>query len=488
MHLVRAWVLWAETDTIILLPALSKVFENVLNNRLSFCKETVIPKDPLQNGFNKNAPVTDNIFILNGIIEKYKVTKKPLYICFVDFKSAFDLVNRQALFYKLKKQDIKGKFYRIIKSMLSKAKSRVKWDKNLGDIIDNLYGVLQGGVLSPSLFKIFIEDLPKYLDPEDGVKMGTILINYLLHADDLALISETSAGLQKLLIGLEKFCCRWHITVNLIKTNVMVFNESHSVIREVQNFLFFGNIIEECNKYKYLGTIFTNNNNTFAENITYLKNKAQRAIGDIRTNISKITGVNKPHGIMMKLFDSQILPILEYGSEIWFPGKNLASFESVHLNFLKCALGVRTQTSSLAIYGESGRFPLVMRQEDRALKLWLRLKFSKENKPINNVFYELENLQNLGYDTWLTKIRTILGTLYNNVTDLENSRRLLSDLKEKRYRLFMEKLLIDIKDHASNPKLRTYCLLKPDYRKEPYFHYITNRNFLGVISRFRTSS
>ena len=148
----------------------------------------------------------------------------------------------------------------------------------------------------------------------------------------------------------------------------------------------------------------------------------------------------------------------------------------------------RQDTNIICIYGETGRFPLVMRQEDRALKLWLRLKFSKENKPINNVFYELENLQNLGYDTWLTKIRTILGTLYNNVTDIENSRRLLSDLKEKRYRLFMEKLLIDIKDHASNPKLRSYCLFKIDYRKEPYLHYVTNRNFLTAISRFRTSS
>ena len=211
---------------ITLLSSLSKTFENILNNRLSYCKETVMSDDPLQNGFNKDTPVTDNVFILNGIIEKYKATKKPLYVCFVDFKSAFDNVNRKALFYKLSKQDVKGKFYKIIKSMLNNAKSKVKWDNNLGDIIDNLYGVLQGGVISPALFKIFIEDLPKYLDPEDGVKMGSILIHYLLHADDLVLISETSSGLQNLLLGLETFCSRWHITVNLVKTNVLIFNKN----------------------------------------------------------------------------------------------------------------------------------------------------------------------------------------------------------------------------------------------------------------------
>ena len=79
--------------------------------------------DDFQNGFKKDTPVTDNIFILNGIIEKQKANKKPLYICFVDFKSAFDLINRQALFYKLRKNDIQGKFYKIIRSMLKNAKN-----------------------------------------------------------------------------------------------------------------------------------------------------------------------------------------------------------------------------------------------------------------------------------------------------------------------------------------------------------------------------
>ena len=473
---------------ITLLTSLSKTFENILNNRLTYCKETVIPGDPLQNGFNKDTPVTDNVFILNGIIEKYKATKKPLYTCFVDFKSAFDNVNREALFYKLIKQDIKGKFYNIIKSMLNNAKSRVKWDNNLGDIIDNLYGVLQGGVISPALFKIFIEDLPKYLDPEDGVEMGTILIHYLLHADDLVLISETSTGLQKLLHGLEIFCCRWHITVNLVKTNVMIFNKSHASTREVQDFLLFKNKIAEVDKYKYLGIIFTNSRNTFAENITYLRNKAQRAIGDIRTNIYKIIGVNKPYDLMMKLFDSQIIPILEYGAEIWYTGKNMPHYEAVHLGYLKYVLGVKPNTSTLAIYGETGRFPLVLRQEDQAIKLWLRLKFSNVKKPINHVFDELESLQNLGYTTWLSKIKNILGDVYISAVENENPHKLIASLKETRYKTFMESFLTDINDNTLCPKLRTYSIFKLDYRKEAYLCHNMNRNYMTAISRFRTSS
>ena len=129
-----------------------------------------------------------------------------------------------------------------------------------------------------------------------------------------------------------------------------------------------------------------------------------------------------------------------------------------------------------------------MRQEDRAIKLWLRLKLSKNKKPINHVFDELERLQSNGHSTWLTKIKNSLGPLYDNITDIESPKRLLSELKEERYKNFMAKYFIDINDNASKPKLRTYYLFKTEYRKEAYLYQICNRNFFTALSRFRTSS
>ena len=88
-----------------------------------------------------------------------------------------------------------------------------------------MYGVLQGGLLSPSPFNSFLEDLPAYLDIEKGVSIGAIHIAYLLYADDLVLMSESPTGLQNSIHGLEKFCMQWHMVVNLTKTKVLVFNE-----------------------------------------------------------------------------------------------------------------------------------------------------------------------------------------------------------------------------------------------------------------------
>ena len=82
-------------------PAIGKIFDSILNKRLQFSKECLGTGDPFQNGFKPNSSAIDNIFILNGIIDKCKAVGRPLYACFVNFKSAFDLINRSELLYKL---------------------------------------------------------------------------------------------------------------------------------------------------------------------------------------------------------------------------------------------------------------------------------------------------------------------------------------------------------------------------------------------------
>ena len=45
-----------------------------------------------------------------------------------------------------------------------------------------------------------------------------------------------------------------------------------------------------------------------------------------------------------------------YGSEVLFIGKEILDFETVHLSFLKSMLGVKQQTTSATIYGDTGRY------------------------------------------------------------------------------------------------------------------------------------
>ena len=475
---------------ITLLPALSKIFESILNNRLSYCKRILKSDDPLQNGFKPETPTTDNTFILNGIIEKYTVLKRPLYVCFVDFKSAFDHVNRQALLFKMMNQNIKGKMLKIISSMFAKSSSRVKWNAELGEIFDNLYGVLQGGVLSPTLFKIFLEDLPKYLDNSKGVKIGDTIISHLLQADDLVLMSETQSGLQYLLNGLERFCNRWHMVINLLKTNIMVFNSQYQVIHVVKPFKINGEPIPETTKYKYLGTIISNSKKRYKENSTYIRDKAMRAMAGVCSNVRRAVGGELSIALHLKIFDTYVRPILEYGAEVWFQEEQIQELETVQLRYLKTMLRVKRQTSNLAVYGETGRFPLLLRQQDQALKLWCRLQHMEKDKPIAKIYFELEQLHTQGHTTWATKIHNILRKYSLSAKDAYEmpSNTFYAYMKDIRYRQFMNNWFAEINNSDNNPILRTYKLFKKQYCIEPYLMKLVSSKYRATLARFRTSS
>ena len=61
-------------------------------------------------------------------------------------------------------------------------------------------GVRQGGILSPSLFAVYVDDLSKQLiAARSGCFIGHQCINHVMYADNICLIVPSALGLQKLL-------------------------------------------------------------------------------------------------------------------------------------------------------------------------------------------------------------------------------------------------------------------------------------------------
>jgi hypothetical protein len=50
-----------------------------------------------QARFRKDYHTTEQLFMLQTLIEQSKAKKKPLYCCFVDFKKTFDIMSREML-------------------------------------------------------------------------------------------------------------------------------------------------------------------------------------------------------------------------------------------------------------------------------------------------------------------------------------------------------------------------------------------------------
>ena len=112
-----------------------------------------------QAGFRKNYSTTDHIFNLKCLIDLYLFRGKKLYCAFIDYKKAFDSVNRIYLWQKLLSLNVDGKMFKIIHNMYEQAKSCVKAGNCKSQFFSCNVGVRQGENLSPILFSIFLNDL-----------------------------------------------------------------------------------------------------------------------------------------------------------------------------------------------------------------------------------------------------------------------------------------------------------------------------------------
>jgi hypothetical protein len=86
--------------------------EKYLDTNSIICKEQI--------GFKKGSRTSDHILTLKTIIDKAFKSSKKVYACFIDFKKAFDTINREALFYKLSQYNIKGPFLILHKTCTKK--------------------------------------------------------------------------------------------------------------------------------------------------------------------------------------------------------------------------------------------------------------------------------------------------------------------------------------------------------------------------------
>ena len=193
---------------ITLISCFAKLFTSVLNKRLETWSKENDNSSDAQFGFKANHSTIDAVFILKFLIDQQLQTKKKLYCAFIDLKKAFDSVSRLSLWYKLIKCGIDGKVFDIIRSMYANIKLRVKCLNSLSDLYLCDVGLLQGEIMSPFLFSLFINDIEAHLQENinDGINIEQLQLYLLLFADDAVLFSESREGLQNNINNLESYC------------------------------------------------------------------------------------------------------------------------------------------------------------------------------------------------------------------------------------------------------------------------------------------
>ena len=139
------------------------------------------------------------IFTVKTLINYYTHQNTPVYTCLLDASKAFDRVNHWTLFAKF----IESYAPRLIVSILlfwyQMEQVSIKWGKSISQYITICNGVLQGGILSPRLFALYVNQLTnRLIDCKAGCYFNDMCINYLLYEDDICILALFASAMQSL--------------------------------------------------------------------------------------------------------------------------------------------------------------------------------------------------------------------------------------------------------------------------------------------------
>ncbi|KAL2103995.1 hypothetical protein ACEWY4_000863 [Coilia grayii] len=209
-----------------------------------------------QFGFKSKHSTDMCIYALKEAVEKYRGQGSTMLVGFIDASKAFDRVNHHKLFTKLKHRGVPCSIIRILAYWYDRQTMQVKWGNILSSPFRVGNGVRQGGLLSPSLFSLYMDDLSRELrDCNTGCIIGNTLINHIMYADDLAIISPSSAGFQQLLNICSDYGVKFDIKYNAKKSMVMICRTKDDKHLNFPGLHLSGQTLSVCKSAKYLSHI-----------------------------------------------------------------------------------------------------------------------------------------------------------------------------------------------------------------------------------------
>lgn len=466
-----------------LLATLSKVYSGVLNQRLlKWAKETDFFTDA-QNGFRPGRSTIDSIFTLHTAVTSQFRRNKIIYCAYVDFWKCFDSITRELLFHKLRKFGISQAFVEKLECIYHDIKAKIRCNNRMTESFPCPAGLRQGCVTSSSLFMCYLNELEEFFAQHDVnfIPLADKELIVMMFADDLAIVDTTVKGLQRKLNLLAQYCREWGLTVNTEKTKIMAFRGGGRMrANEVWNYN--GTLIENVNKFEYLGLLLSNSNSltpTINDRIV----KTKKAMGVVFAHLKKYGNI--PIHVMLKILDTKIIPVMTHGSEIWGLD-DLTKAEATINRFYRILLRVPYNTSIDFVRGELGRHslkPIILKS---VVKYWVKLLNSKPGTAIAEAYRTQYLLAENETECWGLKLKNLLckmGFAYAwiNQNNL-NGTMFISEFYNRCKDCDYQSWHANVNNYGA---LRTYRKFKDDLTMEPYVCLNLPRKARSMFTKLR---
>ena len=288
-----------------LLSTFSKIFEKLMKKSLLNFLESRSIITPEQFGFRQSLSTFHPLKILSENIYSALDSQHSLLGIFIDFCKAFDTVRHDILLKKLKHYGIRGVIHDWFKDYLSNRTQSTKILNHISSPQDTKYGVLQGSVLGPILFLIYINDLPQIFPRLKSVLFADDSTLYITGDDPISMIETANSDLEIL----KNWCYSNRLTINSNKTFYMLFTKKSIDI--LPPLKYDNSIIAKTEQHKMLGITF-DEDMTFKPHISHISHKISRIIS-LLYQVKNLM----PSNVLQLMYNAHVLPHFQYCTPIW---------------------------------------------------------------------------------------------------------------------------------------------------------------------------
>jgi endonuclease/exonuclease/phosphatase family metal-dependent hydrolase len=268
-----------------------------------------------QCGFRPGKSTIDQIFTLRQILEKtreYNITRHHL---FIDFKAAYDSIERSKLFSAMADFNFPQKLINLSKMILACTLCAVKIDNDISSYFRTLKGFIQGDGISCDFFNIALEKIIREAQIQTRGTTFTKSVQILGFADDIDLVGWTKEDINEAFQGLEREARQLGLKVNETKTKYMLTTKQESLRQRIGQSVQLGEYnFEVVEEFIYLGSLLNANGDNTSKEISRRIIMANRCFYGL---IKLVRSRTLPKSSKLILYKTLILPVLMYGSETW---------------------------------------------------------------------------------------------------------------------------------------------------------------------------
>lgn len=296
-----------------LLDVVYKVLARVIRRRLQTYENLTLGE--YQGGFREGRGTIDQIFGIKTLMSKSYEQNLSLHMLFIDFRQAYDSIQRQKLYEALNCLGVPRKLINLIKMTLKGTHCRVVVDGKLSEKFEVRTGLKQGDPMSTTLFNLVLEKVIRDSKIQTNGLIYQKKHQVMAYADDVVLLTRSKQEMRGAFEAFEESARRYGLMINEDKTKYMVLKQDVSTVNEMENFRTKERIYRfaRVKEFEYLGVLLTSSNDEEKE-IQRRITKGSRAMGALNR---LLRSKELSRTARIRIYETIIRPTVLYGCDTW---------------------------------------------------------------------------------------------------------------------------------------------------------------------------